>query len=126
MEQAELTRIHPDDLDAARRYMRVDGLDDDEAVQAAVVAARSYLWDAGVDLPPRDTPRRALYDGVCHSLALSIYDRRDPTIVGAIVSTNPVLRSMLTQLKLTAPPVSKLDTGGAGEKGAGTNVHEDT
>ena len=94
--------LYPEELAAARAYIRPDE-EDDSAVIAAVLAARSYLEAAGVALPPAGGKRRALYDLVCHSLALSVYDRRDPIIPGAVVSENPVLRSMLTQLRLTQP-----------------------
>lgn len=98
------------ELAAAKRYMRVDDQEDDEMVTALVLAARGYLARAGVSLPAPECDRRAQYDLVCHAMALSGYDQRDPVITGTIVSENPQLRRMLTQLKLTEP-VSKLDTG---------------
>lgn len=102
-----------EDLAAAKLYMRVDGDEDDLVVSMCLTAARAYMTDAGVSLPEAGTTRRALYDIVCHAQALSLYDRRDPTIVGGSVNDNPVLRRLLTQLKQTEP-VSKSDTGGEG------------
>ncbi len=103
---AELT---PTELEAARGYLRAPE-DDDEAVMAAVKSARAYLEGAGVALPPAGSPRRDLYDTVCHSMALSVYDHRGLIVVGVTVSENPVLRSMLNQLKLTEP-ANHLDAG---------------
>lgn len=101
---------------AARAFMRLDESEEsDEVVCAFVEGARAYLAGAGVSLPEEDTPRRRLYDLVCHSLALSAYDKRDPVITGTIVTQNPMLRSFLTQLKLTEPSVSNLDTDGQEE-----------
>lgn len=102
--------LSPAELDAAKAYLRIEGDEEDQAVTAAVLAAREYLSGAGVSLPSTGGSRRALYDLVCHSLALSTYDRRDPVITGTIVDENPVLRRMLNQLKLTEPAVSNLDT----------------
>lgn len=102
------------ELEAAKRYLRVEGDADDAVVSTCVLAARAYLDRAGVALPSVGTGRRALYDLVCHAMALSMYDQRDPVITGTIVSENPQLRRLLVQLKLTEPPVSKFDTGDGG------------
>lgn len=99
-----------EELEAAKAYMRVDDDADDLVVTQCVLAARTYLKEAGISLPASETPRRASYDLVCHAMALSLYDRRELTAQGT-VSENPVLRGMLNQLKLTEP-VSKLDTSG--------------
>lgn len=93
-----------EDLEAAKRYMRVDGDDDDFVVEQCVRAARGYMTEAGVSLPEAGTDRRAKYDIVCHAYALSLYDQRDPVATGSPVSENPVLRRLLVQLKLTEPP----------------------
>lgn len=103
-------KLSPEEVAACSKYLRAEP-EDEDGVIAALLAARSYLEGAGVCLPPVDSSRRPLYDLVAHSLALSVYDRRDPVITGPIVSANPILRQMLTQLKLTEAPVSKLDTG---------------
>jgi len=94
--------LTPDELTAAKGYIRPDA-DDDAGVTACVLAARVYLAQAGVSLPALESPRRPLYDLVCHAMALGSYDLRDPVIVGTIVAENPQLRRMLTQLKLTEP-----------------------
>lgn len=98
-----------EELEAAKAYMRVDGTEDDVVVATCLSAARAYLSGAGVSLPAPGTPRRASYDLVCHSLALSLYDRRDLTAENA-VGENPMMRAMLHQLKFTEP-MSNLDTG---------------
>lgn len=90
-----------EELEAAKRYMRIDCGEEDLLVAGCLMAAREYLAGAGVSLPKPGTSRRALYDLVAHSLALSAYDQRDPLITGMIVNDNPFLRQCLTQLKLT-------------------------
>ncbi len=102
MEPSDLSR---EDLEAAKRYMRVDGDDDNFVVEQCVCAARSYMTEAGVSLPKAGTTRRALYDIVCHAQALSLYDRRDPVVTGSAVNENPVLHRLLVQLKQTEPLV---------------------
>lgn len=100
-----------EELEAAKRYMRVDDDTDDLVIWACLQAARGYMAEAGVAMPKDDTPRRTCYDLVCHAMALSLYDRRELTAQGA-VNESPVLRGMLNQLKLTEPDVSNLDTSG--------------
>lgn len=92
-----------EELKAAKAYMRVESDADDGVVTACVLAAREYLAQAGCSLPGLESTRRPLYDLVCHAMALSSYDQRDPVITGTIVAENPQLRRMLTQLKLTEP-----------------------
>lgn len=100
-----LTALTAEELDAAKEYMLVDGGEQDARVTRAVLGARVYLDGAGVSLPEAESPRRALYDLVCHSLALSVYDLPEPVITGTIVAENFMLRRMLNQLKLTEPRV---------------------
>lgn len=95
--------LSKEELTAAKRYMRVEGDEDDSVVSACVLAAREYLAQAGCSLPGLERPRRPLYDLVCHAMALSSYELRDPVITGSTVAENPQLRRMLTQLKLTEP-----------------------
>lgn len=96
-------RLSDVELAAAKRYMRPDADDDDDGVIDCVLAARAYLAGAGVSLPMPESPRRALYDIVCHALALGSYDLRDPTVVGSAVNENIQLSRKLTQLKSTEP-----------------------
>lgn len=91
------------ELAAAKRYMRVDGTEDDDVVCLCVLGARDYLLVAGVSLPEAGTSRRNQYDLVCHALALGSYDQRDALIVDGVGRENPQLRRMITQLKLTEP-----------------------
>lgn len=91
-----------DELSAAKDFIRPDA-DDDRMVTSCVLAARYELAQAGVSLPDKESPRRSLYDLVCHSMALGSYDQRDPLIVGTIVAENPVLQRKINQLKWTEP-----------------------
>lgn len=113
-----ILKLDPEELSAAKAYMRIEGEDEDSLVMSDVLAARTYLEEAGVSLPAKDSGRRALYDLACYALALAYYERRETT--GAALEDNPAIRRTINQLKLTEPPVSKLDTGGSeGEKGHG-------
>lgn len=103
-------RLSPEEMAAAKAYMRIEGEDEDPLVMSMVLAARTYLTEAGVALPEAGSGRRALYDLVCHGLALAYYERREAT--GAAVDENPAIRRALNQLKLTEP-MSNLDTGSA-------------
>lgn len=110
-----MTPLYPEELAAAKAYMRIEGDDEDSLVVSMVMAARAYLEGAGVSLPPAGSDRRSVYDLACHGLALSYYDHRGET--GAAMVDNPALRRIITQLKLSEPPMSNLDIGGAGEEG---------
>ena len=78
-------------------------------------AAVGYLEQAGVSEPEEGTPRRAQYDLCVNFMVLRDFDLREATITGTIVNDNPAFRRLLTQLKLTEPDVSNLDTSGGGE-----------
>ena len=86
-------------------YCKLTELADDPEVQLLIpafyAAAVSYMEDAGVSLPAEDTPRRAQYDLCVNFMVLNSYDNRKSTASGAEISTNPVFRQMLNQLKLT-------------------------
>ena len=82
-----------------------------------VGAAAASLAGAGVREPQDGSPRSAQYLQCVKYLALDLYDRREPTITGTIVATNPVFRAMLNQLKLTEP-VPDSGTGEGAEGGA--------
>ena len=76
------------------------------------------LYDAAVgylEQPEEGTPRRAQYDLCVNFMVLRDFDLREATITGTIVNDNPAFRRLLTQLKLTEPDVSNLDTSGGGE-----------
>ena len=96
-------------------YCKVDA--DDAELPGFVNAAAAYLAGAGVSEPEDGTARFAQYLQCIKYLALDLYDRREPTITGTIVATNPVFRAMLNQLKLTEP-VPESGTGEAAEGGA--------
>lgn len=66
-------------------------------------AAVGYLEGAGISLPPEGTPRRAQYDLVVNFMVLRDFDLRDATITGTIVTDNPAVQRIITQLKLTEP-----------------------
>ena len=102
-EQAALAQAR---LDACKKYMRVDYGEDDELIAALMDAADRYLAGAGVT---RDTAP-AMYDLIVHDMTLRTYDGRDGAAAQA--ATAPLIRSMLTQLKL------RCNYGGAAD-GAG-------
>lgn len=102
-EQAALAQAR---LDACKKYMRVDYGEDDELIAALMDAADRYLAGAGVT---RDTAP-AMYDLIVHDMTLRTYDGRDGDAAQA--ATAPLIRSMLTQLKL------RCNYGGAAD-GAG-------
>lgn len=66
-------------------------------------AAVGYLEGAGISLPPEGTPRRAQYDLVVNFMVLRDFDLRDATITGTVVTDNPAVQRIITQLKLTEP-----------------------
>ncbi|MDU3680774.1 MAG: head-tail connector protein [Flavonifractor plautii] len=77
-------------------------------------AAVGYMERAGVSEPEEGTPRRAQYDLCVNFIVLRDFDLREAEVSGTLTD-NPAFRRLLTQLKLTEPAVSKLDTAGAGE-----------
>lgn len=110
-----MVSLHPEELAAAKAYMRIEGDEEDSLVVSMVMAARAYLEGAGVSLPPAGSDRRSIYDLACHGLALSYYDHREET--GTALADNPALRRAINQLKYTEPPASNLGDGGAGGEG---------
>lgn len=96
-------------------YCRIDTLEEGEEplLQGLYDAAVSYMEQAGVREPPEGTARRAQYDLCVNALVLDAYDRRGAQAEGS-VGDNPMLRRMITQLKLTETSVPNLDTIGAG------------
>ncbi len=96
-------------------YCKLTELKDDPEVQSLIPlfydAAVGYLDDAGVAEPAEDDGRRARYDLVVNYLVLDSWERRDTALPGTAVADNPSFRRLITQLKLTEPDVSNLDTG---------------
>lgn len=81
-------------LAACKKYMKVGYEEDDELIAALMDAADRYLTGAGVtrEVAP------AMYDLIVHDMTLRTYDGRDNDAAQA--ATAPLIRSMLTQLKL--------------------------
>lgn len=94
-------------LEACKKYMRVDGEDEDDIIQALMSAAELYLKGAGI-VPEWSPP--ALYNLALWGLTLHYYDHRDA--VGNESAFPVGLRPVITQLKLTAVP----NLGTAGEE----------
>lgn len=87
-------------------YCRIDTLGEGEEllIQGLYDAAVSYMEGAGIREPQEGTSRRAQYDLCVNALVLDAYDRRGAQTEGS-VGDNPMLRRMITQLKLTEVPV---------------------
>ena len=88
-------------------YCRIDVEEDGESalLQTLYDAAVAYMATAGVSEPEAKTDRRAQYDLCVNALVLDSYDRRDKTITGTIVASNPAFGGMLVQLQVTEPQV---------------------
>lgn len=84
-----------DKLAAVKRYMRVDGNEDDAVIAALQDAAILYLQNAGIEKPAEESP---LYNLAVWSLTLHYYDHRDS--VGNEASFPIGLRPIINQLKL--------------------------
>lgn len=89
-------------------YCKLTELADDPEVEALIPAfyeaAVGYMEGAGITEPAADTGRRAQYDLCVNAMVLDAYDRRGAQTEGS-VGDNPMLRRMITQLKLTEVPV---------------------
>ena len=96
---------------ALAAYCHVD--EDDALLEPLYDAAAGYLDTAGVRAPEEGTPRAAQYALCLNYLVLDMYDRRDVSVVGTVVTDNPAFRRLLNQLKLSEP-VSDSDTGTEG------------
>ena len=83
-------------LQSCKAYLRLDYDTDDGLLTSLLHAVDDYLTGAGVT---RDQSP-ATYDLIAHDMVLRIYDGRDVDAVHA--ATAPLVRSMLTQLKLRA------------------------
>ena len=87
--------VSPEKLEAAKRYMRIDGSDDDAIITSFYEAAVLYLKNAGIVEPGEDS---ALYNLAVWSLTLHYYDHRNA--VGTEASIPTGLRPILNQLTL--------------------------
>ena len=89
-------------------YCKLTELADDPEVEALIPAfyeaAVGYMEGAGITEPAADTARRCQYDLCVNAMVLDAYDRRGAQTEGS-VGDNPMLRRMITQLKLTEVPV---------------------
>ena len=89
-------------------YCKLTELANDPEVEALIPAfyeaAVGYMEGAGVTEPPADPARRCQYDLCVNAMVLDAYDRRGAQTEGS-VGDNPMLRRMITQLKLTEVPV---------------------
>lgn len=94
-------------LEACKRYMRLDGDEEDDVVFALMTAAQAYLEKAGI--VPGRAPA-AQYNLALWGLTLHYYDHREA--VGNESAFPIGLRPVINQLKLTA--VSKSDTAREG------------
>lgn len=86
-------------------YCRLAELEDDPEVAALLPvlhdSAVAYLENAGVREPEYGTPRASQYDLVVCRMVLDAWERRETSIVAAVVADNPAFRRMINQLKLT-------------------------
>lgn len=85
-------------LAAVKRYMRVDGSDDDDVIAALYAAAVLYLQNAGVEALEENSD---LYNLAVWGLTLYYYDHRDD--VGSEANCPVGLRPVINQLKQTSP-----------------------
>lgn len=89
-------------------YCKLTELANDPEVEALIPAfyeaAVGYMEGAGITEPAADTARRCQYDLCVNAMVLDAYDRRGAQTEGS-VGDNPMLRRMITQLKLTEVPV---------------------
>lgn len=99
-------------------YCRLDTLtpQEDALLETFYQAAVGYMTEAGIAEPDPGTPRRAQYDLCVNAMVLDNWDRRGTSFEarsGHTMAENRSFQQTLTQLELTEPPVSKLDTGNA-------------
>lgn len=85
-------------LEAAKKYMRVDGTDDDDFIQSLYLAAKQYLQNGGVP-EPEDISLDPQYVLLVHGLVLWWYDKRD-VADGQQAEMPAGLRQALNQRKL--------------------------
>lgn len=95
-------------LAACKKYMRVEGEDEDEVILSLMAAAQAYLERAGITA---ERSPAAQYDLALWGLTLHYYDHREA--VGNESAFPIGLRPVMNQLKLTA--VSNLGAAGGEE-----------
>lgn len=83
-------------LEACKKYMRVDGEDEDDVILALMAAAELYLEGAGIT--PERSPE-AQYNLALWGLTLHYYDHREA--VGNEAAFPVGLRPVINQLKLS-------------------------
>jgi len=81
--------------------MDADNAADCDLLEDLYWDAVSFLEEAGVPMPPDDTPRRAKYDLCVKAIVLENYDNRGATSDKSF-AVNPAFRNRINQLKLTA------------------------
>lgn len=79
------------DLGKVKRYLRVDGDDEDDIIDGFIIAAEEYLNGSGVK-----STQGKLYTVVVYMLVALFYEHRD-TIAGK-VDIPPVIVNLTTQL----------------------------
>ena len=80
-------------LAAVKRYCKIDYSEDDELLAGMLAAAEAYLDGAGCV--------REGYDIIAHAMVLEQYEGRCvDNAAQALQSVPPIVRQMLTQLKL--------------------------
>lgn len=84
-------------LAAVKRYCKIDYGEDDELLAGLLAAAEAYLDGAGCVREGHE----ALYDIIAHAMVLEQYEGRCcDNAAQALQSVPPIVRQMLTQLKL--------------------------
>ena len=89
-----MANITQEELTAVKRFMKVDGDDDDEVVRVVYAAAQIYLKDGGVVKPEQDSE---LYTLALWGLTLHYYDNRN--LIGNEAAIPVGLRPIINQLK---------------------------
>lgn len=95
MAAAEQAALAVERLMTCKKYMHCDDIEeDDELIAALLDASDGYIVGAGVD---RETSP-AMFDLIAYNMTLRLYEGRDDDVEHA--ATDPMVRKMLTQLKL--------------------------
>lgn len=81
-------------LQSAKDYLRVDSEDDDALISGFILAAQSYMANAGV----KDSVQGDLYDVVVYMLLALFYEHRDAAEKD--VQVPRVVQNFITQLAI--------------------------